>query len=158
MLIKHSLGLILINLLETCTSVSKRSHNMLWMICSTFSTLNLPPSLFCSNKNKFEVLHLFDLINDVQFPLLLCLSLQLELVHLDVLSLRPQTNTTSACAARYSPLARLVSGLRPSRWGPSGWTNWNQRNILTCSIFLIVFLLATLYCYCLPWSVGLIKS
>ena len=23
-----------------------------------------------------------------------------------------------------SPLARLVSGLRPSRWGPSGWTNW----------------------------------
>ena len=26
------------------------------------------------------------------------------------------------CAARYSPLARLVSGLRPSRWGPSGWT------------------------------------
>ena len=44
------------------------------------------------------------------------------LVHLDVLSLRPQTNTMSAsrrCAARYSPLARLVSGLRPSRWGPS---------------------------------------
>ena len=51
---------------------------MLWMICSFFSALNLPPSLFCSNKNKFEVLHLFDLINDVQFPLLLCLSLQLE--------------------------------------------------------------------------------
>ena len=29
---------------------------------------------------------------------------------------------------RTSPLARLVSGLRPSRWGPSGWTtlhtNW----------------------------------
>ena len=53
-------------------------------------------------------------------------------VHLDVLSLRPQTNTTSAsrrCAARYSPLARLVSGLRPSRWGPSGWTTnlWNRK-------------------------------
>ena len=40
------------------------------------------------------------------------------LVHLDVLSLRPQTNTTSALLAA----ARLVSGLRPSRWGPSGWT------------------------------------
>ena len=26
------------------------------------------------------------------------------------------------CAARYSLLARLVSGLRPTRWGHSGWT------------------------------------
>ena len=33
------------------------------------------------------------------------------------------------CAARYSPLARLVSGLRPSRWGPSGWTTSGSLNI-----------------------------
>ena len=32
MLIKHSLGLILINVLETYTSVSKRSSNMLWIL------------------------------------------------------------------------------------------------------------------------------
>ena len=36
MLIKHSLGLILINVLETCTTVSKRTPIMLWMICWTF--------------------------------------------------------------------------------------------------------------------------
>ena len=50
------------------------------------------------------------------------LNIYLEFCDLDVLSLRPQTNTTTRASARYSPLARLVSGLRPSRWGPSGWT------------------------------------
>ena len=42
----------------------------------------------------------------------------------------------AASAARYSPLARLVSGLRPSRWGPSGWTNpclmFNECTVLLC--------------------------
>ena len=37
--------------------------------------------------------------------------LHLELVHLDVLSLRPQTNTTSA--ARYSPLRGSFRGFGP---------------------------------------------
>ena len=44
--------IILINVLETCTTVSKISHNMLWMICSTFSALNLPLKFFCSNKRQ----------------------------------------------------------------------------------------------------------
>ena len=54
---KEQLKLNIDHVLETCTTVSKRSHNMLWMICSTFSALNLPPP-----KDKFEVLHLPDLL------------------------------------------------------------------------------------------------
>ena len=38
----------------------------------------------------------------------------------------------SRCTAHYSPLARLVSGLQPSRWGPSGWTT--KTWLLSCSI------------------------
>ena len=38
------------------------------------------------------------------------------------------------CAARYSPLARLVSGLRPSRWGPSGWTNHTSSTRSCCKL------------------------
>ena len=35
--------------------------------------------LFVATKDKFEVLHLSDLINGVQIPSLFCLSLQLDL-------------------------------------------------------------------------------
>ena len=81
MLIKHSLFLILISVLETCTTVSKRSHNLLWilnMIFQLFMHRTCHRNSFVATKDKFEVLHLPNLINDVQFPSLFCLSLQLE--------------------------------------------------------------------------------
>ena len=74
---KGQLGLILINVLETCTTLSKRSHNiMLSMICSTCLHWTCHRNSFVATKNKFEVLHLPHLINDVQYHSLFCLSLQ----------------------------------------------------------------------------------
>ena len=78
MFIEHSLGLILINVLETHTTVSKRSHNLLWilnMIFQVFLHRTCHHNFFVATKDKFEVLHL---INDVQCPSLICLSLQME--------------------------------------------------------------------------------
>ena len=76
MLIKYSLGWILINVLETCTTVSKRSPDILWMICSNFLHSTCHRNSIVETKDKFEVLHLLDLISDVQFPSLFCSSLQ----------------------------------------------------------------------------------
>ena len=54
-------------------------YGYLNMICSTFFCTELAKTvllLFVATKDKFEFLHLPDLINDVQFPSLICLSLQ----------------------------------------------------------------------------------
>ena len=76
MLIKHSLELILINVLETYTTVSKRSHiigPMLWILkhdLFNFFYIELAQhNSFVATKNKFEVLHLPNLINDVPVSL-----------------------------------------------------------------------------------------
>ena len=50
-------------------------HDLFNFFCSELATTVL---LFVATKDKFEFLHLPDLINDVQFPSLICLSLQLE--------------------------------------------------------------------------------
>ena len=74
-LIMHSLSLILINVLETCTTVSKSSHNLLWilnMIFQLFLHKTGYHNAFVATKDKFKILHLPDIINDVQFPSLFC--------------------------------------------------------------------------------------
>ena len=58
MLIKHSLGLILINVLETSTTVSKRSHNISWILehnLYNYFCTELATKFFCSKKDKPEV-------------------------------------------------------------------------------------------------------
>ena len=48
------------------------------MTCSTFSALNLVLNSFVATKDKFEFLLLPDLINDVQFPVLLITSIEIK--------------------------------------------------------------------------------
>ena len=52
MLIKHSVGLIFINVLETCTSISKRLNNMLWILKHDFFTF-----FFCTELAKVILLY-----------------------------------------------------------------------------------------------------
>ena len=51
MLIKHSVGLILINVLETCTSISERLNNMLWILKHDLFTF------FCTELAKVILLY-----------------------------------------------------------------------------------------------------
>ena len=83
-----------------------------------------------------------------------------HIAHLDVLLLRPQTNTTSSPAFT---AVQLVSGHRPSRWGPSGWTIITQKHTdmvrekeqeIVCFCFYFkeqeMFLLVCFaFCFCL---------
>ena len=75
---KAQLRLILINVLETYTSVSKRSSNMLWILkhdLFIFFCTELANVIFCiPSKDKFETLHLPDPINDIPISFTVCLS------------------------------------------------------------------------------------
>ena len=78
MLIKHSLS---IYILETCTTVSVSiqyvMEDLFNFICTELATVII---LYIATKDKFEVLHLPDLTNNIQFPSLFCLFLHLELI------------------------------------------------------------------------------
>ena len=77
----YSLGLILINVLETCTTVSKRSHNIICLWFVLFLHWACHRNSFVVTKDEFEVLRLPDLLFQwcsISLTVLLIISIGME--------------------------------------------------------------------------------